>query len=212
MSPLGLLLSPCLLWVIVGLLLSPCLLWVRLGLLLSPCLLWVRVGLLLSPFLLWVRVGLLLSPCPVSARTVPLQGSCMTTPRRTTAPSTWPGCATCSPPSPSSWSRWPGAGRSRRPPGLGRHPTSRVAAMCPTTGSSRRERTSPRASLCGRIRQSCLATWSFWSGSPPGRSNFKRPSPTDVRWRFRTSSLRRETAGLGAGLSFFTKGRVCRGG
>ena len=147
----------------VGLLLSPCLLRVKVSLL-SPYLLRVRVG-LLWPCLLRVRVSFLHSPCPASAGSVPLQVSCTTTPRRTTAPSIWPECATCSPPSPSSWSRWPGAGRIRRRPGWRRHPSSQAAAMCPTTGSSRREGTSPRASLCGRIAQSSHGTRS--SGQEP---------------------------------------------
>ena len=43
-----------------------------------------------------------------------LQGSFTTTLRLTTVLSTWPGSATCSPPSPCSWSRWLGAGRPRR--------------------------------------------------------------------------------------------------
>lgn len=39
------------------------------------------------------------------------QGSCTTTPRRTTVPSTWRVSATCSPLCPCSWSRWLSAGR-----------------------------------------------------------------------------------------------------
>lgn len=60
------------------------------------------------------------------------QGSCTTTRRPTTVPSTWRASATCSPPCPCSWSRWLSAGR----PGTNWLRTGKKTAARPTAASA----------------------------------------------------------------------------
>lgn len=104
------------------------------------------------------------------------QGSCTTTPRPTTAPSTWRASATCCPLCPCSWSRWLSAGRLGTNWVKTRKKTAaRPKAASPPTASgtaSCRKNTRERPPV-SRYRWVMIAAW---------RDRDSDPSATTQMW------------------------------